>query len=115
MAEAQVGLCESGVPRLYARDANSSLFVYHVARKNFFRHRQGWPRVSANISVHFQFHLALDRRQEHLLLHAGYIEGKKAAVYEDVSRDCVLPDRQLTQRNFYAAANPINQGKIRRG
>src|SRR6202162_6385692 len=102
MAEAQVGLCESGVPRLYGGDANSSLFVYHVARKDFFRHG----------------HRALvgfDRRQEHLLLHARHIEWKKSTVFDDLSRNFILARRELAERNFLTAANPINQGKIRRG
>src|SRR5580692_5542428 len=102
MAEAQVGLCESGVPRLYGGDANSSLFVYHVARKDFFRH--GHRAL-----------VSFDRWQKHFLLHAGYVEWKKATVFDDLVSNFIFARRELAERNFLSAANPINQGKIRRG
>src|SRR5271165_1159645 len=100
MAEAQVGLSESCVAGLYARDAGSSILVQHVPREDFLG----------------QSHRTLsgcDRRQKDLRLHARYTEGKQSAVLDDLSSNLILASSELAQRNIFPAANLIDQCKVR--
>ena len=56
----------------------------------------------------------LDRRQEHLPLHARHIERKQPAVLNHLPRDLIFAGRELAQRNLFPAANPVDQRKVGR-
>src|SRR4029077_8945811 len=49
-----------------------------------------------------------------LSLHPGHVEWEQSAVLDHLPRDLVLARRELTEWNFLAMADAVNQRKIRR-
>ena len=102
MAEAQIGARESGVAGLYRLDADLVGAVHHVARENLLRDGHG-------------ARLGLDRRQKNLALQARHVERKQAAVFDHLAGDFVFAASELGQRNFFAAADLVDQSEFGRG
>ena len=102
MTKAQIGARESSIAGLHRLDTNLVGAVHHVARKNLLRDRHR-PR------------LGVDRRQKNLALQAGDVKRKQPAVFDHLTRDLVFAPRKFGQRDFFAAADLVDQAEVGSG
>src|SRR5579859_1175163 len=101
MAEAQIGAGKPGIAGLHKRHTHSAVFIDHVAGEYFFCQRHG-PLAGAN------------GRQKNLLLRAGHVEWKQAAVFDDLARDLVFALGEFAEQDLGAGADFIDQKKVSR-
>ncbi len=102
MTETQIGACKAGVAGLNGFDANLALTMQHVAGKDFFGNGHG-PRPG------------LDWRQKYLALQACNVEGKQSTILDDLAGDLVFAFGELAERNFFVAADLIDEVEVGRG
>ena len=116
VAEAEIGTGEAGVAGLDSftfnprtcrallgctgGDARAHIGIQHVAGEDFFCQRHG-PFCRFN------------RWQENFFLHAGYVEGEQASVFDHLASDLVFTGGEFTEGNFFSGADFINQREVR--
>ncbi len=102
VAEALVGAREAGVAGLDRGDPDVALRIDHVPGEDFLRQRHGARG-------------RCDGGQEDFLLQARDVEGKQAAVLDDLAGDVVLAAGEFGERNLFAAPDLVDQAEVGRG
>ena len=108
MAEPQVRPCKARIAGLHSGYSHFAGLIDHVPREDFFgqSHRSCGAGAPAR---------GLNRRQKYFSLHARHVEREQPAVFDYLPRNLIFPGSELAERNFFAAANAVDQRKVRRG
>src|SRR5690242_17515688 len=95
MTKAQVGTCETSIPRFHLRHSHFAVLIDHVSRKYLLRqgHRPGTRS---------------DRRKKDLLLQARHIEWEKTAVLDHLPRNFIFALRERSEEHTSELQSHVN-------